>query len=92
MARKAKVRANIAGVREVLKSDGVAAMLGTQAKDAAARCNDLYSIHPRKPRIAPYGSKTVQRKFTAGGLVYTATALGAEDNLRNNTLKKGCGI
>lgn len=91
MARKAKVRANIAGVREVLKSDGVAAMLGTQAKAAAARCNDLYSLKT-EPDTKPYGAMTVQRGYTAGGLVYAATPLGVADNLSNNTLKKGCGI
>lgn len=92
MANNVRVRANIAGVREVLKSDGVAKLLGGQAEKAAERCNALYSIHPRSPRVAPYGSKVVQRGYTAGGLVFTATDLGAEDNLRNNTLKKGCGI
>lgn len=92
MASRVKVKAHLPGVREVLKSDGVAAMLGKQAEKAAARCNALYSIHPRHPTIQPYGSKIVQRGYTAGGLVFTATDLGAKDNLKNNTLKKGCGI
>ena len=92
MARAVRVRANLAGVREVLKSPGVEAMLAAQARRAADRCNALYSSHPRDPRIPPYGSMGVQRKLTAGGLVFARTELGRKDNLRNNTLRKGCGI
>lgn len=81
----------MAGVREILKCDAVASMLGEQAVKSAERCNRLYSLGST-PSVDPYGSKTVVRGYTAGGLVYTATSLGARDNLANNTLKKGCGV
>lgn len=92
MASGVRVRANLAGVREVLKSPGVESLLAGQAERAAARCNALYSGHPASPDVPPYGSKVVRRGFTSGGLVFTATGLGARDNLRNNTLRKGCGV
>lgn len=95
MARRVRVRANLAGVREVLKSDSVASMLGEQAARAAARCNAL--CDPRMRRAgAEYVAETVQRGYTAGGLVRIGGADDGKfariDNYRNNTLKKGCGI
>lgn len=95
MARAVKVRILLAGVREVLKSEGVAAMLGSQAAKAAARCNAL--CDPQLKRAgAEYVSETVQRGFTAGGLVRIGGAEDGKfariDNHRNNTLKKGCGV
>lgn len=86
------VQAIMPGVRETLKSAPVCSMLATAGESAAARCNALYSIYPKVTRIPPYGSKVVQRNYTAGALVYTATSLGAKDNMKNNTLKKGCGL
>lgn len=92
---KVQIRHVNAGVREVLKSDGVAQMLGAQAQKAAARCNamcdkGLYRAGAR------YDAGIVQRRYTAGGLVYVSGAksgrLAGIDNARNNTLKKGCGI
>lgn len=91
MARVVNLQPIIGGIRETLKSAPVEEMCGEAARRAAARCNAMYSLQTR-PRIEPYGSKTVQRGYTAGGLVYCATKLGAIDNLKYNTLKKGCGV
>lgn len=85
----------MAGIREVLKSPGVEQMLGRQAEKAAARCNALCDPKLKK-QGARYEAASVQRGYTAGGLVYVAGAkngrLAGIDNARNNTLKKGCGI
>ena len=95
MARAVRVRAQLRGVREVLKSDGVASMLGGQAERAAAHCNSL--CDPQLKRAgARYVAETVQRRFTAGGLVRVGGEEDGKfariDNYRNNTLKKGCGV
>lgn len=95
MARSVRVKASLRGVRAVLKSDGVASMLGEQAARAAARCNAL--CDPRMRRAgAEYVAETVQRGYTAGGLVRTGGAEDGKfariDNARNNTLRKGCGV
>lgn len=92
MASRVRVRSNLRGVRKVLKSPGVASMLGRQAERAAKRCNALCPGRQGRAGAEPYGSKVVQRGYTAGGLVFTATKLGVRDNLDNNTLKKGCGV
>lgn len=95
--RVGRIRHLKRGVRAVLKSDGVAALLGAQAARAAARCNSLCDPELRRGG-ARYSSETVQRGYTAGGLVYAAGSddearrLTRIDNFRNNTLKKGCGV
>lgn len=95
MGRRVRIRHVDSGVRAVLKSDGVKAMLESQAAAAAARCNALCDPALRRAG-ARYESKGVQRGYTAGGLVYEAGErdgrLAGLDNLRNNTLKKGCGL
>lgn len=96
-AKVGRIRHIKSGVRRILKSEGVAAMLGGQAKRAATRCNDMCDPDLRRAG-ARYSSATVRRGFTAGGLVYIdgegseAKKLAAIDNFRNNTLKKGCGV
>ena len=89
------IRPVMAGVREVLKSEKVASMLGEQAEKAAARCNALCDPQMRSAG-AEYVAETVQRGYTAGGLVSVGGAEGGKfariDNYRNNTLKKGCGV
>lgn len=95
MGRRVRIKHVDSGVRAVLKSDGVKAMLESQAAAAAARCNALCSPAFRHAG-ARYESKGVQRCYTAGGLVYEAGEENGRyaglDNLRNNTLKKGCGL
>lgn len=96
MARaKVSIRHIDAGVREILKSEGVANLLGQQAAKAASRCNGLCDPALRSAG-ARYDSEIVQRGYTAGGLVYVSGAkdgrLAGIDNARNNTLKKGCGV
>ena len=95
MGSRVRIRHVDSGVRAVLKSDGVKAMLEPPAAAAAARCNAL--CDPALKRAgARYESRGVQRGYTAGGLVYEAGKrdgrLAGLDNLRNNTLKKGCGL
>ena len=90
-ARVGRIKPVIGGVRSVLKSDGVAQMLGVQAQRAAARCCVLYSLKGT-PTVPPYVGEIVQRGYTAGGLVRVNSPSAVIDNRRNNTLKKGCGI
>ena len=85
------VRLVPSGHRAVLKSDGVARMLGAQAAAAAARCNAMCDPGFRRSG-AEYASDTVQRGYTAGGVVFCKTREAGLDNLKNNTLKKGVGI
>ncbi len=92
---RVKVKPVMNGVREVLKSPGVTEMLESQAKVAAARCNQMCSAQMRNAG-AEYVASTKTLKYSAAGLV----SCGGEedgkfariDNYRNNTLKKGCGI
>lgn len=95
MGSRVRVTPVMAGVREVLKSPGVAALLGEQAAKAAARCNAM--CDPGLKRAgARYEAATVQRGYTAGGLVFESGAengrLAGLDNARNNTLRKGCEV
>lgn len=95
MGSRVRVVPVMSGVREVLKSPGVTAMLGEQAAKAAARCNAM--CDPGLKRAgARYDAATVRRGYTAGGLVYESGAengrLAGLDNARNNTLRKGCGV
>lgn len=91
MGSRVKVEAYMPGIRETLKAPGIASLLGSQAKAAAARCNSMYGLSTT-PRIEPYGGLASERRFSAVGVVFTRTKLGQIDNLLNNTLKKGCGI
>lgn len=88
-----KIYPVMGGVRSVLKSDYVAGLLGQQAEKCAAACNRLYAAnHDKAPDSPPYVARVVRRGFTAGGLVRIDTWQGYHDNLKRNTLKKGCGI
>lgn len=78
------------GVRQVLKSSGVASMLGAQAARAAARANSMCESQMKRAG-ARYASETVQRGYTAGGLVYPANKFARIDNYRHNTMKKATG-
>ena len=95
MGSRVKVTHIPSGVRAVLKSDGVAGMLGQQAERAAARCNALCDPALRRGG-ARYEASVKQMGFTAGGVVRPAGAkdglLARIDNARNNTMKKGCGL
>lgn len=88
---KGNVRAVTSGVREVLKSDGVAAMLGAQAEAAARRANAMCSPQMRKAG-AEYVAEVVQRGYTAGGRVSAGNRFARIDNYRNNTMKKATGL
>lgn len=80
----------MAGVRDVLRQQGVASLLEGQAQRAASRCNSLYALDT-EPYTDPYGSGVVTLAHNAAGVVYTRTKMGRIDNMKNNTLKKGCG-
>lgn len=95
MASRVRVSAHLPGVREVLHSPGVKELLERQAAEACARCNALVG-HELRGR-AEYRYEVVDRRFTAGGMVYAPGTsdggnMAAIDNLRHNTLAKGCGI
>ncbi len=88
-----KIQPVMRGVNSVLKCDYVAGLLGQQAEKCAAACNRLYSAsHTEAPEATPYVAEIVQRRFTAGGLVRVNGVQAYRDNLKRNTLKKGCGI
>lgn len=94
MASRVRVRADVAGVREVLHAPGVKSMLGAQAAAACARCNALCDPALREGG-AEYRHGVVDRRFTAGGIVYAPGTsdggnLAAVDNARHNTLVRGC--
>lgn len=97
MAR-ARVRPVLAGVSEVLKSPGVQRLLSQQGERATARCNSMYRTnhierqHGFEPHGAPYAHHPKMLRYTAGEVVHVASRAGGLDNLRHNTLRKGCGI
>lgn len=67
---------NRAGVREVLKSDGVQNTCRSMANSALARCGDGYVVHD------------VNYPERRGAAVAAATIKAARDNMKNNTLLK----
>ena len=80
------------GINEVLKSDGVVKRINQQGAKAAERCNAMAQNFSHKEGLPEYKSAPVMKSFVAASLVYTANAEAGLDNLRNNTLKKGCGV
>lgn len=86
MARVVNLRPVLSGINAVLKSGAVASMVSQQAQAASARCNALSGT-----ARAEYGSEPVELRYVAGARVYAANPAAVHDNLRNNTLKKGCG-
>lgn len=83
------------GGRAILKSTGVKELISQQGEKAAAKCNTLCS-EDMKAAGARYDCRTVYRSYVVAAQVYVSGEEDGKfariDNLRNNTLKKGCGI
>lgn len=86
------VKLNMAGVREVIKSEGVMSMLGDEASKVASRANSMARF--RSPMDAePYGASVRSAPYTAVGYV-SARKLGRDgkaavlENAAHNTLAK----
>ncbi len=94
MGSRVRCRPVMAGVREVLSSSQVEAMLSTVATADAGRCNSLCDPDLKR-KGAEYRAMTERGAYTALGLVYCSGARDGEyarlDNWKHNTLKKGCG-
>lgn len=87
-----KVVPVMSGVNAVLKSEGVAAMVNAQGERAAARCNAMAQRLKRMKQAPRYEAEPVQTRYVAASRVHIANGEAYVDNLRNNTLKKGCGV
>lgn len=80
MSNSVEIKLNSDGVRELLKSSGIATACKEQAEAIARRAGDGYSVSKRT-----YPERT--------GYVVTAdTQEARSDNLENNTLAKALGV
>ena len=89
MKLKGRVKHIASGVVSITKSNGVTGMLYEQGSGYAARCNSLASLPHGNPE---YDVQVKPLSWCNGVRVGVANADAYIDNLRNNTLKKGCGI
>lgn len=87
----ADVEPIMSGVRAVLKSQGVTAMVASQGQKAVARCNSMAVQTSHMSKSPRYESETVSMRYLNAARVYIGNGEAKVDNLRNNTLKKGCG-
>lgn len=76
---KTYVKLNYAGVREVLRSDGVQSVLNEYAGNVLNRLSDGYEMEERKTDRAV-------------AVVYAATPKARRDNSKNNSLIKAGGV
>lgn len=74
MSNSVKIELNSAGIREMLRSDEMQAVLGEKASEIARRCG------------AGYESDTYLTAGRAVASVFTATPEAARDNSKNNTI------
>ena len=79
------------GGSEVLRQSGVVSLLRQQAEKDAARCNSIAGLHNASIRPR-YAAEPKNVNYFEGYLVKCDNTEAYIDNLRNNTLKKGCGI
>ncbi len=91
MAKVLSMRPVMSGVRQVLKSQGVAALINQQGERAAARCNSLAHLERAKQQPR-YAATPKTMSYVSASLVHADNAEAYVDNLRHNTLKKGCGV
>ena len=89
MKLKGRVKHINGGVVDVLKSGGVTGMLDEQGAGYAARCDSLARLPHGHPE---YDVQVKPLSWCNGVRVGVANTDAYLDNLRNNTLKKGCGI
>lgn len=76
---KTRIELNSKGIRELLRSDEIAAAVGEQAALVAGRCGEGYA----------HDVKMMPSRVIASA--YTDTVEAAKDNSDNNTLLKGLG-
>jgi len=74
LSDKVRIELNSAGIREMLRSDEMQALLGEKAMEIAARCG------------AGYESDIYLTPGRAVASVFTATPEAAKDNAANNTI------
>lgn len=70
---------NKAGVRELLKSEGVYGVCKKVAQSALAKCGDGYAVHD------------VRYPERSGAAIAATTMKAVNDNKKNNTLLKAVG-
>lgn len=76
---KTRIELNSSGIRELLRSEGMAAIVEEQAALVASRCGEGYA----------HDVKMMPGRVIASA--YTETAEAMKDNSDNNTLLKGLG-
>lgn len=79
MAKKVKIELNLAGLNEVMKSEGTQQLLEKLGADVAGRAGTGYS------------SRVHLADYVAICNVYAETKEAKRDNLKNNTLLKAVG-
>lgn len=79
------------GGSAVLRQSGVVSLLRKQAEGMASTCNSIAGLHKATTRPR-YVAEPKGVTYFEGYLVKCDNTEAYIDNLRNNTLKKGCGI
>lgn len=92
MARRVRVSPIPGGIVRVLKSPGVYAMVRDSGDAAAARCNAIARRPSGASKAPVYESRVKPLRYLYGAVVHTANGEAHVDNLRSNTLRKGCGV
>lgn len=91
LRRVGKIRPVMAGIVGITKGGAVQSMLMAQGAAAAARCNSMARLTHGKH--APlYDCQLKMLDHTASARVGVANREAYVDNLKHNTLKKGCGV
>ena len=91
LRRVGRIKPVAAGIIGITKGGGVQSMLMAQGEAAAARCNSM--AHLSHGKSAPlYDCQLKMLDRTAAARVGVANKEAYVDNLRHNTLKKGCGV
>ena len=70
---------NSAGVRELLRSEGIQGACRSKARSALSMCGEGYAVHD------------VKYPERAGAAIAATTKQAAKDNKKNNTLLKAVG-
>lgn len=84
-----KIKPVTAGIVEITKGGGVSNLLMQQGAKCASRCNSIAHLPHGNP-VYDVQLKMLDR--TASARVGVANVDAYVDNLKHNTLKKGCGI
>lgn len=73
---KVRIELNSAGVREMLKSDGMKAICMQQASAIRSRCGDGYEVD------------SYNGKNRVNAMVFASSPKAKKENLKNNTILK----